>query len=130
VIYARAASNTGRCFEHSTNNQGEHWRYNRPSRIAFRWYVRNSALLLPHDANVGRYKEGKTAFEMITQTENRFVRTLCEDIDQMLGAGVPVGQLTEFCMLLIFSSYTCSCLRNSLQWRPQQVESLGSARHR
>jgi hypothetical protein len=35
---------------------------------------------------------------MITQTENRFVRTLCEDIDQMLGEGVPVGQLTEFCM--------------------------------
>lgn len=79
---------------------------------------------------MGRCKEGKTAFEMITQTENRFVRTMCEDIDQMLGAGVPVGQLTEFCMSLIFSSYTCSCIRNSLQWRPQQVESLGSGRHR
>ncbi len=35
---------------------------------------------------------------MLTQIDNnKSVFTLCEDIDKMLGDGVPIGQITEFC---------------------------------
>ncbi|KAL6062925.1 DNA repair protein rad51c [Balamuthia mandrillaris] len=41
--------------------------------------------------------QGKTALELLNEAERQSIFTLCEDIDLMLGQGVPTSQLTEFC---------------------------------
>lgn len=41
--------------------------------------------------------EGRTAFDMINKHDKKSLSTLCEEIDQLLGDGIPIAQLTEFC---------------------------------
>jgi hypothetical protein len=43
--------------------------------------------------------KGVTASELLKQEKKILpIVTMCEELDRMLGGGIPLGKITEFCM--------------------------------